>query len=152
MGSKCICVMYALPEAGNFVHSVHDYQTYLCIFVQSMLSAFCYSTRTWTLSFCCTFTALVYGFSFYFHRSCYLLQWHISIHSLVVSFLSFLTDTYLLNWWLIGSFPPLTQSPIVFQNVPCHGPCPSFHCLPECSIPWSVHILGTYKYCAILYY
>ena len=48
-------------------------------------------------------------------------------------------------------FVPPTY-PTVFQNVPCHGPCSSFHRLPEHSIPWSVHILETYKYCAVLYY
>ena len=116
----------------------------------------CYGTRSRTYLFHSTFNTVYCWFTAYLHCSCYLLFWHFSLCSLVVNFplwFPLLPNRHLSPKPMTHRFIPLlTQSSIVFQNVPYHGPCSAFHRLPGCSIPWSVHILETYKYCAILYY
>ena len=75
-----------------------------------------------------TFTVSIMFFTNTFH---YTVWWLISPFSL--SLLT--TNTYLLRWWLIISFPAYSF----------------FHEIPACSMTWSVHRLWQYKYRVILY-
>ena len=102
---------------------------------------YCYGTRLWTYPFHFPFNTVNRWFTVYFHRSCHLLCQHFSLHSLVVNFLL---------WFFLAPNGCLSPKPMTHRFVPLAYS--AFHCLPECSIPWSMHRLGSYKYRAVLYY
>lgn len=101
------------------------------------LSTWCYSMGSGTHFYSYPSLTVDFWLTIYIHNSCHILHRHFPLPSLVTISCSVFNECLspkLMTHWLV--------SPAYIL----------FHDILVCSIPWSVHILWTYKYHIVLYY